>query len=144
MSIIDIYKYNNNAEVLKIIDGDTLNVLTDFGCCKIKQKLRLLRIDTPEKFANKNDVNKINHKNIGLDVKNYLKKLINESNNIIRVEAKGCDVYGRVLCECYLSNGVNISDHFLENKLCKPCSGVRNEWTEDDYIIANENLQKIK
>jgi endonuclease YncB( thermonuclease family) len=139
MNILDIYNYKNYAEVVKVVDGDTISVLTDFGVCKIKQKLRLNRIDTPEKFGK--------YKEIGLAITSHVKDLINNSSNKILVHAVGSDLYGRVISEIFLHDNTNLSDYLLNNKLCKPCYGKREEWTDEDYKVTNDyinSLQKIK
>ncbi len=136
MNILDIYNYKNYAEVLKVVDGDTIWVLTDFGVCKIKQKLRLNRIDTPEKFGK--------YKEIGLAITSHVKDLINNSSNKIFVCAIGSDLYGRVISEIFLHDNTNLSDYLLNNKLCKPCSGKREEWTDEDYKITNDYIDSLK
>ena len=136
MNILDIYNYKNYAEVLKVVDGDTIWVLTDFGVCKIKQKLRLNRIDTPEKFGK--------YKEIGLAITSHVKDLINNSCNKIFVHAIGSDLYGRVISEIFLHDNTNLSDYLLNNKLCKPCSGKRDEWTNEDYKITNDYIDSLK
>jgi|688.fasta_scaffold444856_3 endonuclease YncB( thermonuclease family) len=135
MNILDIYNYKNYAEVLKVVDGDTIWVLTDFGVCKIKQKLRLNRIDTPEKFGK--------YKEIGLAITSHVKDLINNSCNKIFVHAIGSDLYGRVISEIFLHDNTNLSDYLLNNKLCKPCSGKRDEWTNEDYKITNDYINSL-
>jgi len=43
-----MYEYNIN-EVLKIVDGDTVDILIDVGFDMLrKERVRLNRIDTPE------------------------------------------------------------------------------------------------
>ena len=135
MNILDIYNYKNYAQVLKVVDGDTIWVLTDFVVCKIKQKLRLNRIDTPEKFGK--------YKEIGLAITSHVKDLINNSCNKIFVHAIGSDLYGRVISEIFLHDNTNLSDYLLNNKLCKPCSGKRDEWTNEDYKITNDYINSL-
>jgi len=135
MSVIDIYQYDLTCEVIKVIDGDTIVVLTDFGVCKIKQNIRLSRIDAPEKSGST--------KELGLFVKQYLTHLILKSNNIVRIITKSRDMYGRVLGECILENGLNISDHFLETKICKFCKGKRSDWTVEECLIAKQSIDRL-
>jgi len=135
MTTLDIYNYKNYAEVIKIIDGDTFTVLTDFGICKIKQKIRLNRIDTPEKFGK--------YKNIGLTVKLHVTQLINNSNNKIFIHATGQDLYGRIISEIFLNDNTNLSDYLINNNLCKLCSGKRLEWNQQDYINIIDNFNKL-
>ena len=97
--------------------------------------LRLNRIDTPEKFGK--------YKEIGLAITSHVKDLINNSCNKIFVHAIGSDLYGRVISEIFLHDNTNLSDYLLNNKLCKPCSGKRDEWTNEDYKITNDYINSL-
>ena len=44
--------YVYKCEIVKVIDGDTLDVLIDLGFnIKMKERVRLLGVDTPEVFG---------------------------------------------------------------------------------------------
>ena len=46
--------YIYKCEILKVIDGDTLDVMIDLGFnIKMKERVRLLGVDTPEVFGPK-------------------------------------------------------------------------------------------
>ncbi len=86
--------------VLKVIDGDTIEVATDLGGLKIPMKVRLLYVDTPESKDNDHG----NGMTEGAKAKEFLAeklptgssiKLFHPGNTIER------DAYGRLLAIVY-------------------------------------------
>lgn len=133
MNIIDIYNYKLNADVLHVIDGDTIQVLTHFENFSIKQTVRLNRIDTPEKFGK--------YKIIGLAVKQFVNNIIRNYNNKIIIHAIKKDMYGRVIAEVFFHDNTNLNDILIQNKVCKSCYGKRNEWNTQELNEVFKQLQ---
>ena len=77
-------------EVLRVVDGDTIDVLIDlgFGLTK-KERVRVAGIDTPESRTRD-----LYEKKLGLEAKEYLKKEL-EQPITIKTEKDG--KYGRML-----------------------------------------------
>lgn len=108
--------------ILKIIDGDTLEVHTNN---KNKFSLRLFEIDcyeTSQSHRAKSQAydDKINLADVidkGLNAKKYLRKIKNNAKEI-SFEFKGIDKYGRVLGVLYLDN-ININQKLIDEKYCK-------------------------
>ena len=108
-----------SATVLKISDGDTIWVKTDNGQ---KLKLRLLGIDTPEKFsgrklerdASKCGVRPGKVKNLGQLATHHAKELVHRGERV-RVITRGRGYYGRVLAFIILPDGTNFNFRMVED-----------------------------
>ena len=89
-------------EVIKVVDGDTIDVLIDlgFGLTK-KERVRVAGIDTPEsRTRNKYE------KYLGLEAKAFLEEELLEDNILIKTSKDG--KYGRMLGWLY-KEGEDIS-----------------------------------
>ena len=72
-----MYEYKIK-EVLKVVDGDTIDILIDLGFdLTKKERIRLSGIDTPE-CRTKN----LEEKELGLEAKNFLERRISECENL--------------------------------------------------------------
>jgi micrococcal nuclease len=89
-----MYEYRVK-KVIKIVDGDTIDVDIDLGfSISYTQRVRLAGIDTPESRTKDKE-----EKVLGLEVKDHLKNLISAANTIvIRTEKPdSSEKYGRIL-----------------------------------------------
>ncbi len=94
-----MYEYRVK-KVLKIVDGDTIDVDIDLGFdISYKQRVRLAGIDTPESRTRD-----LKEKALGLESKEKLKKAIDAANDVIIVTEKpdSTEKYGRILGWVYL------------------------------------------
>ena len=98
------------VKVVKVVDGDTCDVLLDVGFHTYLQKrLRFLKIDTWEVRGDERE--------LGLIAKDRLIELLNDSDNLYVqtvMDAKG--KYGRVLAWLWTENGAvitNVNDQLL-------------------------------
>ena len=89
-----MYEYRVK-QVLKIVDGDTIDVDIDLGFdISFTQRVRLAGIDTPEsRTTDKKE------KSLGLEVKQRLKDILSKSSSVvIRTEKPdSTEKYGRIL-----------------------------------------------
>lgn len=96
-----MYEYRVK-KVLKVVDGDTIDVDIDLGFnISYYQRVRLAGIDTPEsRTTDKKE------KALGLEVKDKLKKAIDAATDVvIRTEKPdSSEKYGRILGWVYLDN----------------------------------------
>ena len=101
MNKVYTYEY---VKVIKIIDGDTIDVSIDLGFNLSKDvRLRLHGINAPEiKGVTRQE---------GLASKEYLQSII-PVGTIIKVECVGADKYGRYLAIIY-KNNIDINNHLL-------------------------------
>ena len=101
-----------NAEVLKVIDGDTFDLKIDLGFkIKHENRFRLKGVDTPEIRGKERPK--------GLKVKEYVKKLI--QGKTIVVETFKLGKYRRYVSEIYLKPPKKnpLSKHLLNKKMAK-------------------------
>lgn len=117
-------RFHRNAILLKVVDGDTLDVEIDLGwSMKLKERLRLEGLDTPE-------VRNQAEKKAGNWVKQEVWKFLPENTPIIiasmaydrtgRVRGK----YGRTMALVYrVADGACLNEYLLINKMA---------WRTDD------------
>lgn len=106
--------YQYNAEIIRCVDGDTVDAWIDVGFdMRIKQRLRLHGIDTPE-TRTKDPI----EKKVGLMAKARVKELleVGKTYPIWTVE-KG--KFGRYLARIYLDEARNqcVNDMLIEENL---------------------------
>lgn len=86
-------KYEYNAKLIRVIDGDTVDALVDLGFnVWIKQRIRLHGIDAPEKRT-KN----LEEKRQGIKVSNRLQELLDSEDGKFILVSHGVGKYGRCL-----------------------------------------------
>lgn len=108
------YKYR--ARLLKIIDGDTLEVEIDLGMLVFhRTRLRLLGINTPETFGVKKDSAEYL---AGMEAKNKLQGLLGitiamQSTIIVETIKDKTEKYGR-----YLANVYALEDTVSQQWIC--------------------------
>lgn len=86
-------EYIYNAEVIRVVDGDTVIANVDVGFDMWKRcNIRLYGINTPETRTRD-----LNEKAKGLEAKDRLIELLSEYDNKFVLESKGLDKYGRSL-----------------------------------------------
>ena len=89
--------YEYRASLVKIIDGDTIDVDIDLGFDVVlkKQRIRLYGINTPESRTRD-----LEEKKYGLAAKERLKGLLEEADTIsikTEIDKKARGIYGRIL-----------------------------------------------
>tara|TARA_R100000152_G_C6722649_1_gene148407 strand:+ start:17 stop:385 length:369 start_codon:yes stop_codon:yes gene_type:complete len=84
--------FTYNIELIRVVDGDTIDAYIDLGfSVKVKKRIRLVGINCPESRTRD-----LEEKKRGLAAKERLKCLL-ECCNIIRLESQGVGKYGRCL-----------------------------------------------
>ena len=101
--------FEYNAEVLRVVDGDTLDARIDLGFdVHVNKRIRLMGIDTWEsRTRDKVETAK------GLAAKARLKKLLKEDKNKFKLISHGTGKFGRVLGDIEISVG-NVCDILVE------------------------------
>ena len=101
--------FEYNAEVLRIVDGDTLDARIDLGFdVHVNKRIRLMGIDTWESRTRDKD-----EKVKGLAAKARLKELLKEDKNKFKLISHGTGKFGRVLGDIEISVG-NVCDILVE------------------------------
>ena len=105
------------AKLVKIVDGDTIDVLIDLGFnIFIKKRVRLYKIDAPETRTRD-----LKEKKAGLAAKKRLKALLKQNNGKFYLKSHGIGKYGRCLGEIFINNQ-NINNLLIEEGLAREYS----------------------
>jgi micrococcal nuclease len=101
-------------QVLKVVDGDTIDVDIDLGfSISYSQRLRLAGIDTPESRT----TDKF-EKTLGLESKEYLKSKLKDSKDIVVKTEKpdSSEKYGRILGWVYVNGDTkSLNEQMIED-----------------------------
>ena len=89
--------YIYNIELLKVVDGDTIDANVDLGFdVSVKKRVRFLGVNAPESRTRD-----LEEKAKGLAAKDRVKQLL-EGANIIQLQSHGVGKYGRCLGELHI------------------------------------------
>jgi len=95
-----------HANLVKIVDGDTLDADIDLGFSVwVRKRIRLVNIDTWESRTRDKE-----EKKKGLAAKARLKELVKENKNQFILTSHGLGKFGRVLGEIFLDDDRNVND----------------------------------
>ena len=127
-----MFKYN--AVVDNVVDGDTVDVSIDLGFdIWHKTRVRLLGIDTPEKWFN-----------YGKVVKQYVQQSL-EGKKVQLVSTKA-DKYGRYLVQFYVPEIPikTFNEHLIDEGMAKAYFGASRGdlWTEEELSQDGHKLLK--
>jgi len=107
-----MYEYNVK-KVLKVVDGDTIDVDIDLGFdISLTKRVRLAGIDTPESRTTD-----LHEKELGLAVKDHLKhSLENVKKIVIKTELPdSTEKYGRILGHLFIDgNETSFNQHLID------------------------------
>jgi micrococcal nuclease len=97
--------YYYKVEILRVVDGDTVDVRMDLGFnVWHKCRVRLVGINAPESRTRDKE-----EKKRGLAAKDWLINILESAQTDIEMQSHGVGKYGRVLGVLYI-NDVNIND----------------------------------
>ena len=105
--------YSYNAKVVKVVDGDTIDVDIDLGFYMTARiRLRIGRIDAWEVRGEERIKGKI--------AKQWLIDLLNKHNNEVIVETSKTGKYGRWIAEIYVGEygtgtEINVNEALVKN-----------------------------
>ena len=101
--------FEYSAEVIKIVDGDTLDARIDLGFdVHVNKRIRLMGIDTWESRT-RDKAEKVK----GLAAKARLKELLKQDKDKFKLISHGTGKFGRVLGDIEISVG-NVCDILIE------------------------------
>ena len=130
--------YTYTASVLKVIDGDTIEVDFDlgFGVWLRNQRIRLDGIDTPESRTSDKE-----EKVRGTLSKEKLKEILGKE---IRVTTKidPNEKYGRILGVLVNDKGINVNQWLIENNYAVKYSGENKELVQEQHKLNAAALKK--
>ena len=115
------------TEIVKVLDGDTIDVLIDLGFDLFKkERVRIAGVDTPEKRTRD-----LEEKALGIDATNWLKKKLEDTiagdgdELTIRTElAGGTGKYGRLLGWLYINEDlISLNEQMITEGYAWPYDG---------------------
>jgi len=135
-----VYEYR--AELIKVVDGDTVDVDIDlgFGVWLRNERVRIMGIDTPESRTS-DKVEKL----FGLAAKNRVKKML-EKNVVLKTFAAkdGEDMkgkFGRILGDFYIeSEGKLLTEVMIEEGHAVPYHGQSKDDIQEQHLANRERL----
>lgn len=115
------------TEIVKVLDGDTIDVLIDLGFDLFKkERVRIAGVDTPEKRTKD-----LEEKALGIDATNWLKKKLEDTiagdgdELTIRTElVGGTGKYGRLLGWLYINEDlISLNEQMITEGYAWPYDG---------------------
>ena len=135
--------YEYRCKVLKVIDGDTVDVDIDlgFGTWIHNERVRIMGIDTPESRTS-NDI----EKKFGLAAKSRLQELLGETAILkTQVNKKGEDMkgkFGRILGNFATEDGRSCADILCEEGHAVAYFGGAKEDIQEQHMTNRKKLVK--
>jgi micrococcal nuclease len=130
--------YTYTASVLKVIDGDTIEVDFDlgFGVWLRNQRIRLDGIDTPESRTSDKE-----EKVRGTISKDKLKEILGKDIQIT-TKIDPNEKYGRILGVLVNKDGINVNQWLIENNYAVKYSGENKELVQEQHKLNAAALKK--
>jgi len=135
--------YEYRAKILRVVDGDTVDVDIDlgFGVVLANERVRIMGIDTPESRTADNT-----EKAFGLAAKSRLAELLGKTAVLrTQVSKKGEDMkgkFGRILGDFVGPEGKMVTAIMAEEGHCVPYFGGSKEDVQAQHMKNRERLLK--
>jgi len=135
--------YEYRCKILRVVDGDTVDVDIDlgFGVWMHKQRIRMYGIDTPESRTRD-----LVEKKYGLMAKEIVKKFVPEgSMQTLITEKDKSGKFGRILGkfrvhEPHLDKWVILNEFMVDNHYAVEYHGQSKESIEEEHLLNREKL----
>ena len=126
--------YQYRCQILRVVDGDTVDIDIDlgFGVWMRKQRVRLYGVDTPE--ARTRD---LEEKKFGMMAKKYVKgHLPIGTDQILRTHKDGKGKFGRILGEFVVEEGMTTLNALLiKNHHAVKYTGQSKEMIAEQHLM---------
>jgi micrococcal nuclease len=133
--------YEYACKVVRVVDGDTVDVDIDLGFDVVlrKQRIRLYGVDTPESRTRDKE-----EKKYGLYAKQWLKNALGK-NAIIRTKKDGRGKFGRILGEFVIYDPVydqetTVNSVMIRDHIAVEYHGQSKEEIQEQHIKNREFL----
>ena len=123
--------YRYRCKVLRVVDGDTIDVDIDlgFGVWMHRERVRIMGIDTPESRTRD-----LVEKQFGLAAKEYVKTLMPVgSMQIIKTQKDKTGKFGRILGDFELEGGM-FTDIMINNHHAVAYNGQNKEDVKESHL----------
>lgn len=133
--------YEYRVKVLKVVDGDTVDVDIElgFGVVLADERVRIMGIDTPESRTS-DDVEKL----FGLAAKHRLQELLGETAILqTQINKDGEDMkgkFGRILGDFVAPDGRMVTDILIEEGHCVAYFGGSKDEIQMKHMANREKL----
>ena len=128
--------YRYKVSVVKVVDGDTVDVDIDlgFGMSYKKQRVRMLGIDTPESRTRD-----LVEQKFGKASKKHLKGILEQGGIELVSHDKG--KFGRILGEFFIGNSeVSVNQQMINDHHAVAYTGGNKEEIEKGHLANRETL----
>jgi micrococcal nuclease len=118
-----------NAEVKKVVDGDTFDIVIDLGFDTLKKgRVRLYGVNTPESRTSNAE-----EKKMGLAAKEFTDQWLTKANHKVKIETiiDKNEKYGRVLARVWDESGNCLNEDIIKSGLAREYFGVGNKTFEE-------------
>ncbi len=119
-----------NAEVKKVIDGDTFDIVIDLGFDTLKKgRVRLYGVNTPESRTSN-----VEEKKMGLAAKEFTDQWLTAAGHKVKIETiiDKNEKYGRVLARVWNETGACLNTDIVAAGLAREYYGVGDK-TFDEF-----------
>jgi|LGOV01.1.fsa_nt_gb micrococcal nuclease len=113
----EMYEYT--AEVDRVVDGDTLDLIVDMGFkVTTNQRIRLAHVNTPETWRVKHESEEYKK---GMEAKQFVEKRLADNNNQMRLRTyKYTGRYGRYIGEILLEDSdISLNEELVQKGLAE-------------------------
>ena len=124
------HMYEYNCKVVKVVDGDTVDVDIDlgFGVWLRKQRVRLVGIDTPESRTKD-----LQEKKYGLAAKEFLTKWVTSGGVTLKTFKVKRGKFGRILGELWCFN-TNVNEKMIEEHHAVRYTGQCKKYIVEEHL----------
>jgi len=113
--------YTYKATVIKVIDGDTMDIVIDLGFnISIKERIRVYELNTFETRLGRGTTAEMKQK--GIEAKRVAKELLLNKVVTIKTYKKKKGKYGRYLASIMFSNYADYATYMKDNGFHQPTS----------------------
>ena len=130
--------FEYKCKIVRVVDGDTVDVDIDlgFGVWLQKQRIRLYGIDTPESRTRD-----LEEKKYGLAAKDFLAKWLSGGGITIKTHKDAKGKFGRILGELWCFD-VNVNQKMIDEHHAVKYHGQSKEEIAEEHI-KNRELVKL-
>ena len=126
--------YQYRCQILRVVDGDTVDIDIDlgFGVWMRKQRVRLYGVDTPESRTRD-----LEEKKFGMMAKKYVKGYLPiGTDQILRTHKDGKGKFGRILGEFVVEEGMTTLNALLiKNHHAVKYTGQSKEMIAEQHLM---------